>query len=529
MLWTSTTALAVGLSCSPVSAQQTNARIEAIEQQIRSLQNELRQVTRELSAQSDELKRAQDQLRASQMETQQAREAAQRAQDQAKTAQQSAPAAALPATTVPDGSFQIGGVTLKPGGFVEAAGIYRTRNEVADIFSDWAGIPFKNSVLAHEQEFRGSARQSRVSLLATSSVSEDTRLAAYLESDFLSAGTTSNSRESNSYTPRLRQAYGTVDLDSSGFHILAGQAWTLLTTNTAGIVPRSEQIPMTIDGQFVPGFNWTRSPQVRFVDKFSDALSAGLSFESPQAVFPPSPFAAPAGVNINNPGNSAGILNSTTTYSNDIIPDIVGKLAFDPGWGHYELKGLARRFTNRANGDNHGAWGYGIGASATMPIIPKYLDFQISGLAGAGIGRYGTAQLPDVALSADNTLVAIPAVHGLIGLIGHPRTGTDVYLYGGWEHADRAGATSTAGYGSPTLINTGCDIEGSTACNAETKDIMQLTGGVWQDLFNGSYGRVAAGLQGSYTVRQAFSGVGGAPSTDLGVVMASFRYYPFRN
>jgi hypothetical protein len=164
-----------------------------------------------------------------------------------------------------------------------------------------------------------------------------------------------------------------------------------------------------------------------------------------------------------------------------------------------------------------------------MPIIPKYLDLQISGLAGAGIGRYGTALFPDVALSADNTLVAIPAVHGLIGIIGHPRTGTDVYLYGGWEHADRAGAASTAGYGSPTLINTGCNIEGSTACNAETKDIMQLTGGVWQDLFNGPYGRVAAGLQGSYTVRQAFSGVGGAPRTDLGVVMASFRYYPFRN
>ena len=119
----------------------------------------------------------------------------------------------------------------------------------------------------------------------------------------------------------------------------------------------------------------------------------------------------------------------------------------------------------------------------------------------------GTAQLPDVALSGSNSLVPIPVVQGLLGLVGHPRPGTDVYLYGGWEHADRAGAASTAGYGSPTLINTGCNTEGSTVCSAETKDIKQLTAGVWQDL----YGRVAMGLQGSYTVRQAFEGVGAHP------------------
>ena len=367
----------------------------------------------------------------------------------------------------------------------------------------------------------------QISLLVSGDVSQETHLAGYLESDFLASGTTSNSRESNSYVPRLRPGYGTVDLDGPGLHILAGQAWTLLTTNTTGIVPRSEQIPLTIDAQFVPGFNWTRSPQARFVEKFSDVMSAGLSFESPQPVFPPSPFAAPAGVNVDNPGNSAGFLNATTTYSNDIMPDIIGKLAFDPGWGHYELKGLARMFTDRANGTTHYTWGYGGGGAATMPIIANYLDLQVSGLVGAGIGRYGTSLLPDVALSGSNSLVAIPVAQGLLGLVGHPWPGTGVYVYGGWEHADRAGAASTAGYGSPTLINTGCNTEGSTVCAAETKDIRQLTAGAWHDLFNGPYGRVALGLQGSYTVRQAFTGVGGAPNTNVGVVMTSFRYYPF--
>jgi hypothetical protein len=514
------------LGAQPAGAQNaaTLDRIQSIEQQIKELQDQLQSIkstlnntTDQLRQSQDEVKRQQDQAKASQDDARQARAAAMQAQEQAKSAVR------LDA----DGSLQLGSVKFKPGGYIEAAAVYRTRNEVADINSDFGGIPFKNSPLAHESEFRGSARQSRISLLVTGDVDPQTRLSAYLESDFLASGTTSNSRESNSYVPRLRQGYATVDLDRLGLYVLAGQSWSLLTTDTVGITPRSEQIPVVIDAQYVPGFNWTRNPQARVVEKFSDAVSAGLSIESPQAVFPPSPFAAPAGVNVNNPGDSAGLLNNTTTYSNDVMPDIIGKVAFDPGWGHYELKGLGWIFTNRVTGTTHDTWGYGGGLAATLPLIPSQLDLQLSGLVGAGIGRYGSVQLPDVALSGSNTLVAIPEAQGLLGLIGHPWPDTQLYLYAGWEHADRAGAASTAGYGSPTLVNTGCNTEGSTVCSAETKDVRQLTVGAWQDLFKGSYGRVAVGLQGSYTVRQAFEGVGGAPNTNEGIVMASFRYYPF--
>ena len=69
--------------------------------------------------------------------------------------------------------------------------------------------------------------------------------------------------------------------------------------------------------------------------------------------------------------------------------------------------------------------------------------------------------------------------------------------------------------------------EGSTACAANTSGIWQLTSGAWYKIYNGSFGTMQAGAQYSYTRRDSFPGIGGGPSTDQNVLMASFRYYPF--
>jgi len=486
----------------------------------------LAQTSSALSTEVDTLRQEVQQLR-QQMQSMQA-PAATGQPGGAPAAPGAAPLAPLaPAPELPNGTFQVGGVRMQFGGFIEAASIFRSRNEVSDVGSDYnTGIPFNNSVLAHQTEFRESGRQSRISGLASGDVNDVTHLAAYVETDFLSAATTSNSRESNSYSLRVRHAYMTLDQDDWGFHFLGGQEWSLLTTNTNGIIPRQEQIPLTIDAQYVEGFNWTRNPQLRVVKNWGHVW-AGLSLESPQGVLPPGPGAVPVGVNANNPGDAGGLMNNTTTYTNDIIPDIIAKVAVDPGFGHYELKSIARAFTDSVGGNNNKVWGYGVGGAATMPIVPHLVDFQISGLAGYGIGRYGSGQLPDVAFTRTNSLVAIPEVQGLVGLIAHPWWGNDLYLYGGWEHADRAGSpVATAGYGSGALVNTGCNTLGGT-CQAETEDLKQVAVGTWQDVYKGKFGRFVIGLQGSYIERDAFSGVGGAPSTNDAIVMTSFRYYPF--
>ena len=445
----------------------------------------------------------------------------------------------LQALTSKDG-IRYKGVNVKLGGFIEAAGIYRTRNEVSDVGSDYnQGIPFNNNPLAHENETRFSARQSRLSLLAQGDVSPVTHLAAYFEMDFLASGTTSNSRESNSYTPRERNIYATLDEDRWGLHFLAGQNWSLMTTNIVGIIPRQEQIPLTIDAQYVEGFNWLRVPQFRVVKDFGHGLWAGISAESPQVVT--SPIGAPtAGVNYTNPGNPAGLLNQSTTYSNDYIPDFDGKIALDPGWGHYEFKTLLRTFTARTDGANRNATGYGFGGAAAMPIVPTYLDLQLSGLGGYGIGRYGSGQLPDAAFKQDNIhLTAVPEAQGLVGIIGHPWDGNDLYLYGGWEHADRAGSSAVPigmngvqsgfgpGYGSPLNNVSGCN-QLSGVCFAESRDLQQITAGFWQNIYKGDFGRLVAGFQGGQIWRRGFSGSGGpTPRTNIDIFMTSLRYYPF--
>ncbi|MDE3059411.1 MAG: YbaB/EbfC family nucleoid-associated protein [Pseudomonadota bacterium] len=439
------------------------------------------------------------------------------------------------------GEIKVGDkVTITPGGFIETAGIYRTRNETADVGSNFnTSMPYPISHSYHMPEFRGSARQSRLSLLAEGKPDANMSLAAYFESDFLGAAPTANSNESNSYNPRLRQAYATLDRSDWGMHILAGQSWSLVTLDKQGITPRKENIPLTIDAQYVPGFNWTRNPQVRFVEDFYDQkLWAGLSFESPQALpscnSSVSTFCGTTTptLTFNNTGGS--LFAPTSTYSTDFAPDIVAKLAADPGYGHYEVYGLGRFFRDRNNTtmSNNTAMGGGIGAGAILPVISKRLDFQISGLAGKGIGRYGSAQLPDITFKPNGDIAPISSFDLLAGLIGHPDEQWDLYFYGGTERVSRTSYTvgaNTYGYGNPLFHNDTCSIEGgsSTSCVANTSDISQLTAGAWWKFYKGSYGMMETGLQDSYTKRNIFRGIGGSPSTNENITMVSFRYYPF--
>jgi hypothetical protein len=176
--------------------------------------------------------------------------------------------------------------------------------------------------------------------------------------------------------------------------------------------------------------------------------------------------------------------------------------------------------------------GGGWGGSITATVVPKILDLQASFMTGKGIGRYGSSQLADATLNADGTVAPIKETMFLVGGTAHVTPKIDLYLFGGEEREDsQISHAGTASFGFGNLANTvftaaGCTTVGG-ACSATVRDVQQVTGGIWDKAFTGSFGQIRIGLQYSHTWLNAFSGGGYTPKTSEDMVFTSFRYYPF--
>ena len=294
------------------------------------------------------------------------------------------------------------GITITPGGFLEAAGIYRTHNENGDVTSTYGNIPFSGNANSFLSEFRGTARQSRISLLAEGKV-RDWNASGYYEADFLGAAPTANEVESNSFNPRQRQLWGQVEF-KNGLSVLAGQTWSLLTTDRKGLGPLQEMILLTIDSQYAVGYNWARQWGARVTKNLNDHVWAAFAIENPETTAgvinpPPGVFGLSNSSNAQSPNSQFTLSNTpgATGISTDVAPDLLAKMVFEPGWGHYEIKTLGRFFRDRVGGSNNYGGGGGGGLAAVLPATKK-LDVIVEGLAGVGIGRYGDSVGPDVTL-----------------------------------------------------------------------------------------------------------------------------------
>ena len=189
---------------------QTAATIESLQQQIEALKRSSDEQINALKQQIEALKATQE---------------AQAAQ----VAKAAPPAAAAPAQAPTEPGtgktmFANTDVRVTLGGYIAMTGIYRDRYTGSDSNSKWnigsGGLPLPNSPNYYMDELRGSARATRLSLLAQGQ--EDyAALSAYTEIDFLGGAATSsaNSQGTNGYYPRLRQAWAGYDTTTSGWHL----------------------------------------------------------------------------------------------------------------------------------------------------------------------------------------------------------------------------------------------------------------------------------------------------------------------
>jgi hypothetical protein len=577
-------ALTLAASGGAALAQEPDSQLSSIEKQIKALQAELRQMKLQAAERDRELKAAQ------------ARAYTPPPTSLAPVMPQipagyalvpagpgSTPGSVVlaraeapkPGRTLPMGAFQVGAVTVQLGGFLDAATIFRSRNEVADITSSFtSGIPERNSQLYHEPEFRESARATRLSGTVTANPDEVTKTQAFIAIDFQGAAPTSNSNQSNSFIPRLREAWATYDRSDWGFELLGGQTWSLIGMTKQGMNPSQINLPIGIDAGYVAGFNYVRQPQIRFEKSFVDnTYWFGVSIENSQTLYANTSIPSYLGtLNISNPGigtNGTGSNTSTTvctgvtttvkgttatstctttnvaglgTFTNNLAPDIVIKATADYPMAHLEAYGLARVFNDRLSqdvpalgkgtGESNTLFGGGGGAAALVHVIPKMLDVQLSGLVGSGVGRYGASQLPDATIGSNGKPVSLPAYSALAGVIGHPDPAVDVYGYMGTEQVARRYFDydgKAYGFGNPLYPNTTCNYElGSSAdCTATTSGVVQGTVGAWYKFLKGPYGTMQVGAQYSYTRRFVFQGIGPTPKTDENMVFLDFRWYPF--
>src|SRR6202035_5490406 len=199
---------------------------------------------------------------------------------------------------------------------------------------------------------------------------------------------------------------------------------------------RTEATPLTIDPNYNMGFTFARQYGLRLSKNFVDKVWIAVAMENPQATVTTHGngnnfllgSAGSGGSLYNNAvtGCATAITTTTSTtgtvsatgtttctpaasYSFNPSPDIIAKLAFEPGFGHYEVFGIYSRFRDRVfpcqenfasagcgtlaaasavQAYNASTNGGGVGANARWSFDHKHVDFGLHGFTGRGEGRY---------------------------------------------------------------------------------------------------------------------------------------------
>jgi hypothetical protein len=219
------------------------------------------------------------------------------------------------------------------------------------------------------------------------------------------------------------------------------------------------------------------------------------------------------------------------------------KLALDPGWGHYEFKGLARFFRDRvltngtatvaaptalaSQGNSNYSEGWGLGFGTILPVTKK-VDFAFNGLAGAGIGTYCGSTSNDATLNYSDELVPIKAVCSTAGVELHPVPKFDINFYVAEEYFARTQYNTSA-------TNAGRGGFGSiyAAPGTDNKTIQWAMASFVYRWYRGPYGTFQTLVEPQYFVRTTWASslAGNAYAIDKGtakggdfVGIVSMRY-----
>ena len=338
------------------------------------------------------------------------------------------------------------GVTISPtGSYLAGETMYRTHATASDIPTPFSSLPYEHADAYALSEFYGTARQSRVAIMAEGKTGSAT-LRGYYEADWLGTGVTSNNNESNSYVFRERVLWAQIALNN-GWAFTGGQLWSLATEDKKGLSNLSSDIltPLTIDPNYVPGFVWERQYGFR-VTKTMPHVAFGIAAENPQLLYTATlagntPYAV-----LGSTGTNGGLYNSAIStcspstsivnytnevnggintylpvyktvnactninnYSFNVMPDIIVKAAFDPSFGHYEIFGIGRYAHETVypgettNGQLYGGLKDIVTGATVAPALSTAGSYN-NNIALGGLGASGRATLAKVYCGSQGSL-----------------------------------------------------------------------------------------------------------------------------
>jgi hypothetical protein len=412
--------------------------------------------------------------------------------------------------------LHLGNISITPVGFLDAAGVWRSKAAGSGIGSNFGNIPFDNSVPGGKlSEFRFSPQNSRIGFRIDGNW-KGYKFTNYLETDFLGTGAANNIGITNgAFVPRIRLFW--LSVRKGGWEFLGGQSWSMFTPSRKGIaaLPGNVFYSQVFDVNYLIGLPWTRQPGFRLLYHGPDEkVTFGISLENPnqymggyggsaQIVLPAS-LSGIAGSQLDN--GSAGFLSTP-----NVRPDLIAKLAFDPTPDlHLEVGGISRTFKvyntstgMPTSGQTFSSEGYGGEFNGEFAPV-KHFRLISNNAVGAGIGRYFFGNAPDVIVRADGSLSPIHVFGSTDGFETTVNKTLFYFYFGGlFTHQNVAVDTNGnyIGWGYP----------GSS--NGQDHSIEEYTFGINQTLWKSpAYGAVNFMAQYEYATRSPWYVAPGAMS-----------------
>ncbi|MBE0363015.1 hypothetical protein PULV_a0631 [Pseudoalteromonas ulvae UL12] len=256
------------------------------------------------------------------------------------------------------------------------------------------------------------AKQSRFFFGTDTKLDSGKSIKTKIELDFL-VTPGGNERVSNSYVPRLRQAFLTYD----GW--LFGQAWS--NFQNVGALPETLDFVGPAEGTV---FN--RQAMIKYT-KGNWSFSA----ENPESTI---------------------TVNGARVETDDAgLPDLSARYTHNADWGQLVVTGLARQLKYNKNNVDATQSAYGVSVSGKVNIGNDNIKFMLT--QGSGLGRYVGLNAANGAVLNGDDLDAIDSTSGFVGYQHHwSNKVRSTFLYSFFEADNNTDLASM--YGSPTKSST---------------------------------------------------------------------------